>query len=142
VTIVYPVHLNPNVWGPVHETIGKIANVHLLPPLDYAPFVSLMQRSFFILTDSGGIQEEAPALNKPVLVMREETERSEAVGTGAARLVGTEPKTIVSEAERLLTNSRCHSDMVRAANPYGEGTAAQSIVRILRQFGEQKSWGT
>ena len=140
-TLVYPVHLNPNVQEPVRKILKDLPNVHLLPPLDYAPFVYLMQRCYLILTDSGGIQEEAPALSKPVLVMREVTERPEAVATGAVRLVGTDPKKIVSEVESLVTDAARYQQMARAANPYGEGEAAQSIAAILRQFGVRNKIG-
>lgn len=135
IALVYPVHLNPNVQKPVKTMLGDLPNVYLLPPLDYAPFVYLMQRCYLILTDSGGIQEEAPALHKPVLVMREVTERPEAVATGAAQLVGTEPDSIVSQTERLLMDTARYQAMAGATNPYGEGKAAYSIAAILRELG-------
>lgn len=141
IAIVYPVHLNPHVQEPVNVILKDLPNVYLLPPLDYAPFVYLMQQCYLILTDSGGIQEEAPALNKPVLVMREVTERPEAVATGAAQLVGTDSHTIVTETERLLTDVTRYQAMANAINPYGEGKAAQSIADILRQTGAQKREG-
>ena len=134
IALVYPVHLNPNVQRPVKTMLGDLPNVYLLPPLDYAPFVYLMQRCYLILTDSGGIQEEAPALHKPVLVMREVTERPEAVATGAAQLVGTDADSIVSHTERLLVDTARYQTMARAINPYGEGQAASSIVAILREL--------
>jgi len=129
--IVYPVHLNPNVQGPVHRTLADLPNVHLLPPLDYAPFVRLMDSARFILTDSGGVQEEAPSLGKPVLVMREVTERPEGVAAGTVRLVGTETEDIVSNAELLLTNTEAFASMQGAHNPYGDGLASERIAEAL-----------
>jgi len=131
VQIVYPVHLNPNVQGPVHRTLADLPNVHLLPPLDYAPFVRLMDSARFILTDSGGVQEEAPSLGKPVLVMREVTERPEGVAAGTVRLVGTETADIVSNAELLLTNTEAFASMQGAHNPYGDGLASERIAEAL-----------
>lgn len=125
--IVYPVHMNPNVKGPVEESLADSINIHLLPPQDYLSFVYLMKRSEIILTDSGGIQEEAPALGKPVLVMRETTERPEAVEAGTARLVGTNVERIVHEVESLLDDSKAYCLMATSKNPYGDGTAAQQI---------------
>jgi len=129
--LVYPVHLNPNVDKPVRELLQGIHNIHLLPPLEYAPFVDLMHRCHFILTDSGGIQEEAISLNKPVLVMRTTTERKEAVESGGALLVGTAPETILQETERLLTDKKHYRQMAMAKNPFGDGTAAEKIVSFL-----------
>ena len=131
VQIVYPVHLNPNVREPVHRIIGKTERVHLIEPLDYAPFVYLMSKAFLILTDSGGIQEEAPSIGKPVLVMREVTERPEAVDAGTAKLVGTEVENIVKETERLLDHEEECERMARIKNPYGDGKASERIVNIL-----------
>ena len=131
VQIVYPVHLNPNVLGPVRQALGEHPHVHLLDPMDYLPFVGLLDRSYLIITDSGGIQEEAPSLGKPVLVTRETTERPEAVEAGTVRLVGTDVEKIVSEAERLLDDSTWYTDMARAHNPYGDGHAAARIVERL-----------
>jgi UDP-N-acetylglucosamine 2-epimerase len=128
---VYPVHLNPNVRRPVHEILGGLKNVTLLEPLDYASLVHVMKRSTLILTDSGGIQEEAPSLGVPVLVMRETTERPEGVDAGVVRLVGTARATIVQEAQRLLTDPVAHSAMAKAANPYGDGHAAERIVSAI-----------
>ena len=128
VEIVYPVHLNPNVKGPVHELLSGKANIHLVEPLEYLPFVYLMNRSYLILTDSGGIQEEAPSLGKPVLVMRNTTERPEAVQEGTVRLVGTDREKIVGEARALIEDSEQYDRMARALNPYGDGRAAQRIV--------------
>lgn len=131
VEIVYPVHLNPNVRGPVEATLGRLENVRLLPPLDYLPFVDLLRRSSVILTDSGGIQEEAPSLGKPVLVMRDTTERPEAVEAGTVKLVGTDVATIVSETSRLLDDEAAYAAMSFAHNPYGDGQAAGRIVAAL-----------
>jgi UDP-N-acetylglucosamine 2-epimerase (non-hydrolysing) len=129
--VVYPVHLNPNVQKPVRSILGKVRNVHLIEPLDYEPFVYLMTKSYIILTDSGGIQEEAPSLGKPVLVTRETTERPEAVESGTVRLVGTDTGKIVKEAERLLKNKAHYAKMASVLNPYGDGKAAGRIVKIL-----------
>lgn len=129
--IVYPVHLNPNVQEPVKRILAGLGNVYLIPPQDYLPFVSLMSRAEIILTDSGGIQEEAPSLGKPVLVMRDTTERPEAVEAGTVKLVGTQTKTIVSEVSKLLTDSNVWQEMSCAHNPYGNGDASQLIASIL-----------
>jgi UDP-N-acetylglucosamine 2-epimerase (non-hydrolysing) len=134
IAIIYPVHLNPHVQEPVRKILGGIPNVFLLPPLDYAPFVYLMQRCHLILTDSGGIQEEAPSLNKPLLVMREITERPEAMVTGATRLVGTDPTKILSGVKELLSEPRIYQQMATAANPYGDGKAASRIATALSQL--------
>ncbi|MBV6619694.1 UDP-N-acetylglucosamine 2-epimerase (non-hydrolyzing), partial [Acinetobacter baumannii] len=123
IQIVYPVHLNPNVQQPVNELLANIDNVFLISPQDYLPFVYLMNRSYLILTDSGGIQEEAPSLGKPVLVMRDTTERPEAVDAGTVRLVGTDVSTIESVVSELLENSAIYVTMSEAHNPYGDGTA-------------------
>jgi UDP-N-acetylglucosamine 2-epimerase (non-hydrolysing) len=131
VQIVYPVHLNPNVQEPVRRILGRCENVHLVEPQDYLPFVALMDRSHLIITDSGGIQEEGPSLGKPVLVMRDTTERPEAVSAGTARLVGTDVNRIVEEAERLLDDPGAYESMARAHNPYGDGKASQRIVEEL-----------
>lgn len=131
VRIVYPVHLNPNVWGPVHRLLGGLPNVALTPPLGYLPLVQVMKRAWLVLTDSGGIQEEAPGLGKPVLVLREVTERPEAVEAGTARLVGTERRRIVAEVERLLGDAEAYRRMAQAVNPYGDGHAAERIARAL-----------
>lgn len=128
---VYPVHLNPKVKGPVHKHLGDLANVHLIAPLDYAPFVRLMDRCTLILTDSGGIQEEAPSLGKPVLVMRETTERPEAVSAGTVKLVGTDVDRITSEVTALLTDPAAYESMSRAHNPYGDGQSSARIAQIL-----------
>jgi len=131
VRIVYPVHLNPNVQEPVRRLLGGLENVQLIKPVDYALFVYLMSKAHVILTDSGGIQEEAPSLGKPVLVMREKTERPEAVEAGTARLVGTDSRRIYEETERLLSDSGEHNKMARTANPFGDGKAAERIVDAL-----------
>lgn len=131
VEIVYPVHLNPNVQKPVHAILSDIPNIHLVEPLDYLPFVGLLDRAYLILTDSGGVQEEAPSLGKPVLVMRDTTERPEAVEAGTVRLVGTDENRIVSEAVRLLDDENHYEVMARAHNPYGDGKAAPRIVKEL-----------
>jgi len=131
VDIVYPVHLNPNVQKPVYELLSSIENIYLIAPLDYLPFVYLMQQSYLMLTDSGGIQEEAPSLGKPVLVMRDTTERPEAVEAGTVRLVGTDKATIVENVRLLLENSDLYIKMAQAANPYGDGKAAERVVQAL-----------
>ena len=129
--IVYPVHLNPNVQEPVNRILKGTPHVHLLPPVEYLPLVHLMKRSYLVLTDSGGIQEEAPSLGKPVLVLREVTERPEGVEAGTARVVGTDAARIVSEARRLLTDRAAYDQMAHAVNPYGDGHAASRIVDAL-----------
>jgi UDP-N-acetylglucosamine 2-epimerase (non-hydrolysing) len=133
---VYPVHLNPNVRGPVGRILGPLEgdNVHLTEPLSYLPFVALMDRATVLLTDSGGIQEEAPSLGKPVLVMRDTTERPEAVDAGTARLVGTDRDAIVGEVARLLTDPAAYAAMARAHNPYGDGQAAGRVVEACLAF--------
>ncbi|WP_197324793.1 non-hydrolyzing UDP-N-acetylglucosamine 2-epimerase [Ralstonia solanacearum] len=132
VQIVYPVHLNPNVQQPVRAILSGHDNVHLIGPQDYLPFVYLMDRAYLIVTDSGGIQEEAPALGKPVLVTRETTERPEAIASGTARLVGTDTACIVREAETLLDDSAAYLRMAHAHNPYGDGQACRRIVEALK----------
>lgn len=131
VDIVYPVHLNPNVCAPVNRLLSGINNIHLLKPLDYLPFVYLMNRSHIILTDSGGIQEEAPSLGKPVLVMRDTTERPEAVKAGTVKLVGTEVAAITQHLHKLLTDAAEYKRMSMAHNPYGDGQACKRIVQAL-----------
>lgn len=133
VDFVYPVHLNPNVREPVNRLLRGHDNVHLAEPLDYLPFVYLMDRSHIILTDSGGIQEEAPSLGKPVLVMRDTTERPEAVAAGTVRLVGTDVEAITSQVALLLTDAAQYLEMSFAHNPYGDGNASKRIVDRLRQ---------
>jgi len=131
VQIVYPVHLNPNVQEPVRRILSGMENVYLIEPQDYLPFVYLMDHSDIIITDSGGVQEEAPSLGKPVLVMRDSTERPEAVEAGTVKLVGTDRATIVREANRLLDDAAAYDAMARAHNPYGDGMAASRIRDIL-----------
>ncbi len=131
VQIVYPVHPNPNVLDPVRRSLGGIPNVHLIDPLSYVPFVDLMRRAHLLLTDSGGIQEEAPSLGKPVLVMREKTERPEAVAAGTARLVGTDPDRILTECALLLDDAEEYARRSRTHNPYGDGQAAIRIRDLL-----------
>ncbi|MFI8416142.1 non-hydrolyzing UDP-N-acetylglucosamine 2-epimerase [Serratia sp. NPDC078593] len=132
VQVVYPVHLNPNVSEPVNRILKNVSNIILIDPQDYLPFVYLMAHSTIILTDSGGIQEEAPSLGKPVLVMRETTERPEAVDAGTVRLVGTDVETIVDAVTRLLTDENEYHEMSRAHNPYGDGHACQRILEALK----------
>lgn len=134
IQIVYPVHLNPSVREPVNRLLGNASRIILLEPLEYLPFVYLMERSSLILTDSGGIQEEAPSLGKPVLVMRDTTERPEAVEAGTVRLVGTDTNIIVHEAARLLDDESIWQQMTQARNPYGDGHAAERIPVILHQW--------
>lgn len=129
--IVYPVHLNPNVQEPVRRHLSALDNVHLIEPQDYLPFVYLMQQSHIILTDSGGVQEEAPSLGKPVLVMRETTERPEAVDAGTVRLVGTDTHRIVTEVAKLLDDPDAYTAMAMAHNPYGDGKACGRITRAI-----------
>jgi UDP-N-acetylglucosamine 2-epimerase (non-hydrolysing) len=129
--IVYPVHLNPNVQEPVNRILKGTPHVHLLPPVEYLPLVHLMKKSYLVLTDSGGIQEEAPSLGKPVLVLREVTERPEGVEAGTARVVGTDSARILAEARRLLTDSAAYDAMARAVNPYGDGHASERIADLL-----------
>ncbi|WP_341325609.1 UDP-N-acetylglucosamine 2-epimerase (non-hydrolyzing) [Methylotuvimicrobium sp. KM2] len=129
--LVYPVHLNPNVQKPVYEILDRLDNVYLIAPLDYEPFVWIMNRSDLILTDSGGIQEEGPSLGKPVLVMREVTERPEAVDAGTVLLVGTDKEKIVSGVEKVLLDGDVYARMSKAHNPYGDGHACEKIVQTL-----------
>jgi UDP-N-acetylglucosamine 2-epimerase (non-hydrolysing) len=135
VEVVYPVHLNPNVKGPVERLLGGRSNIRLMPPQDYLPFVYLMSRAELIITDSGGVQEEAPSLGKPVLVMRDTTERPEAVEAGTVKLVGTDVDGIVSTAGELLDDVEAYRSMNRAHNPYGDGHASERIVSALRAWG-------
>ena len=131
--ILYPVHLNPNVQEPVKRLLSAIDNIQLIEPQDYLPFVYLMNQAHVILTDSGGIQEEAPSLGKPVLVMRETTERPEAVKAGTVKLVGTDPKKITAELDQLLTDHQAYQVMSYAHNPYGDGKACQRIIQTLKE---------
>ncbi|GAC1317085.1 MAG: UDP-N-acetylglucosamine 2-epimerase (non-hydrolyzing) [Chloroflexota bacterium] len=129
--VVYPVHRNPNVWGPVHQLLGDVPHIVLRPPLDYLPTIQLMQRAALVLTDSGGIQEEATGLGKPALVLREVTERPEGLHTGALRLIGTDRARIVQQTTRLLDDPAEYQRMAEADNPYGDGHAAERIVASL-----------
>jgi len=138
IDIVYPVHLNPNVREPVNRLLSGISNVYLIEPLDYLPFVFLMSRAYIVLTDSGGIQEEAPSLGKPVLVMRDTTERPEAVEAGTVKLVGTDTSSIVRELNRLLLDQDAYRVMSYAHNPYGDGQACGRIVEALRKISIKK----
>lgn len=134
VQLVYPVHRNPNVMDPVYRRLDGLPNVFLLEPLDYVPFVDLMRRAYLLITDSGGIQEEGPSLGKPILVMREKTERPEAVAAGTVKLVGTDPDRIVAEAERLLEDEAEYGRMARIHNPYGDGRASGRIRQAIEAY--------
>ncbi len=129
---VYPVHLNPNVQAPVYKLLSELKNVYLISPLDYLPFIYAMQNAYLILTDSGGIQEEAPSLGKPVLVMRDTTERPEAVTAGTVKLVGTNTELIIENVSSLIDNIEIYKKMAETHNPYGDGHACQRIVDILK----------
>lgn len=131
VDIIFPVHLNPSVQEVVHEMLGDAPNVHLTPPLEYLSLVYLLKRAHIVITDSGGIQEEAPALDKPVLVTRNSTERPEAVDAGSARLVGPSADRLLTEANRLLDDTKAYSDMIKGGSPYGDGQAARRIVERM-----------
>lgn len=133
IQVVYPVHLNPNVQKPVHELLGDKDRIHLIEPMEYAPFASLMKESHIIMSDSGGVQEEAPSLGKPVLVLRTTTERPEAVDYGTVKLVGTDTDKIVSEVQSLLDNPDEYKRMSEASNPYGDGLASQRIAEIIKK---------
>ena len=134
VQIVYPVHPNPNVAMPVRKLLGQVDNISLISPLEYHPFVYLMTKSYLVLTDSGGVQEEAPALGKPVLVMRNTTERPEGVTAGTATLVGTDTDKIVREASSLLDDKQRYDKMSKAHNPYGDGKTSQKVAGIIKEF--------
>ena len=136
VEIVYPVHRNPNVAGPVRRWLTDVENIHLIDPLDYVPFVDLMRRAYLLLTDSGGIQEEGPSLGKPVIVMREKTERPEAVEAGTVRLAGTHEESIAGEVIRLLQDETAYKAMSRVHNPYGDGHASERIAAATQSFFE------
>ena len=139
VHIVYPVHLNPNVSEPVNRILNNLPNLHLLKPLEYSQFIHLMSKSSIILTDSGGVQEEAPSLGKPVLVMRDTTERPEAIEAGTVKLVGTNRERIFDETMNLLNNSEAYQKMAFAHNPYGDGSASVKIVDTLLDFEKEES---
>lgn len=139
IDILYPVHLNPNVQEPVRRLLGEHPRIHLIEPQDYLPFVYLMDRAYLILTDSGGIQEEAPSLGKPVLVMRDTTERPEAVEAGTVKLVGTDIERILSEISTLLSDTASYQRMSQAHNPYGDGKASARIVEALAAYSLARS---
>lgn len=132
IDIVYPVHLNPNVQKPVRELLSEVENIHLIAPLQYEQFIYMMDKSYFIITDSGGVQEEAPSLGKPVLVMRDTTERPEALEAGTVKLVGTDTELIKSEAQKLIDDPEAYEMMSHASNPYGGGHACEKIVSFLK----------
>ncbi len=138
VEIVYPVHLNPNVQGPAREILGDLPNVHLVPPMDYFDFVHMIKSAYLILTDSGGVQEEAPTLGVPVLVLRNETERPEAVEAGTVRLVGTKREDIVRESRLILDDAAAREKLRSASNPYGDGQSATRIVKIILDYQNRK----
>ena len=131
IDIVYPVHLNPNVQKPVKELLSDVENIYLIEPLQYEQFIYMMDKSYFIITDSGGVQEEAPSLGKPVLVMRDTTERPEALEAETVKLVGTDTGLIIKEAQELIDNKESYTHMSKASNPYGDGTACQKIVNFF-----------
>jgi UDP-N-acetylglucosamine 2-epimerase (non-hydrolysing) len=133
VEVVYPVHLNPNVRGIVNQELADVKNIHLIEPLNYPSLIWLMNKSYFVLTDSGGIQEEAPTLGKPVLVMRDVTERQEGVEAGTAKLVGTDMNVIIREATELLENQESYDAMAKSVNPYGDGTTSKQVLDIIKK---------
>jgi UDP-N-acetylglucosamine 2-epimerase (non-hydrolysing) len=141
VQLIYPVHPNPNVRGPVDRHLAGKANILLLDPLGYVPFVELMRRAYLLITDSGGVQEEGPSLGKPILVLRRKTERPEAVEAGTVRLVGTDPRLIVEEASRLLDDAQEYNRMSRVHNPYGDGRASSRIARVIHSYFERNNFG-
>jgi len=134
IQIVYPVHLNPNVQKPVYTILGNVDNIHLIPPIDYEPFVFLMSQCYLILTDSGGIQEEAPTLGKPLLVMRDTSERPEGIEAGSAKLVGTDADRIVKETQTLLNDNSEYNRMSKVKNPYGDGMASERILKTIEDL--------
>jgi len=137
VEIVYPVHLNPQVQAIANEILGNHPRIHLIAPLDYAPFVALMRRSYLIVTDSGGVQEEAPTLGRPVLVTRDTTERPEAIAAGTGRLVGTDANALVAAVTELLDDASAYARMAHAQNPFGDGHASERILKRLRQISDR-----
>lgn len=141
VELLYPVHPNPNVSDVVHRELGAVPRVHLCAPLGYGAFVSAMKRAHFIITDSGGVQEEAPALGKPVLVTRSETERPEAVQAGVVQIVGTDEEVIIEHAQRLLTDRGAYQSMAKGISPYGDGKASERIVRALFDWSHREAQG-
>ncbi|MFI3199758.1 MAG: UDP-N-acetylglucosamine 2-epimerase, partial [Methylococcaceae bacterium] len=134
INIVYPVHLNPNVRKPVNDLLADVNNVYLIEPLEYEAFIYLMSLSKLIITDSGGVQEEAPSLGKPVLVMRDTTERPEAVDAGTVKLVGTDAQRIIQETNNLLDNHQAYELMTKAHNPYGDGKACERIINFMKEL--------
>ena len=134
VQIIYPVHMNPNVREPVNRILGKSENIYLIEPLEYLHFILLLDQCYLVLTDSGGVQEEAPSLGKPVLVMRDTTERPEAVEAGTARLVGTNMKAIIDAISSLLSDDESYKTMANAVNPYGDGKASGRVISLFNQF--------
>ena len=134
VQFVYPMHLNPNVREPVERKLNGLPNIFLIEPLEYLPFVYLMDKSYLLITDSGGIQEEAPSLGKPVLVMRETTERPEAVAAGTVKIVGTDPRKIIDQASLLITDSKSYNEMSFSHNPYGDGKAVERILSAIKEI--------
>jgi UDP-N-acetylglucosamine 2-epimerase len=134
IEIVFPVHRNPRVLEPAHRILTGRRNIHLIDPMDYTPFIDLLSRSYLVLTDSGGIQEEAPSLGKPVLVLRENTERPEAVEAGSAKLVGTDPERILAETYRLLDDSNRYRHMACRRNPFGDGRACERIAAVMEEY--------
>ena len=141
ILILYPVHPNPNVKDVAHEMLGECSNIILCEPLDYAPFIAAMKKAYLIVSDSGGVQEEAPALGKPVLVLRDETERPEAVEMGVVKLVGPNYERIVKEAQLLLDNDLAYKGMARGISPYGDGRGAERIVTVLKDYFLTRSIG-
>jgi UDP-N-acetylglucosamine 2-epimerase (non-hydrolysing) len=137
IEIIYQVHLNPNVQAPVHELLDNVPNITLVPPMEYLPWLHLEKFATLVLTDSGGIQEEATGLGKPTLVLREVTERPEGVEAGVLKLVGSDTERIVTESRRLLDDPAAYERMAKAANPFGDGHAAEKIVKALLDFQEQ-----
>jgi UDP-N-acetylglucosamine 2-epimerase (non-hydrolysing) len=138
IRVIYPVHMNPNVRSTIHSLLGDTDRIHLTEPLDYITFVSLLRRCFLVLTDSGGIQEEAPSFRKPVLVLRRVTERPEASEFGLARIIGMSREAIVRETERLLTDKEAYLDMSAGENPYGDGRAAERILEAITRWHQGK----
>jgi UDP-N-acetylglucosamine 2-epimerase (non-hydrolysing) len=139
VQVIYPVHPNPNVQDPVQRYLAAHRNIRLIEPLSYVPFVDLMRRAYILVTDSGGVQEEGPSLGKPILVLREKTERPEAVLAGTVKLVGTDEAKILNEATRLLEDREVYNAMARVHNPYGDGQASPRIARVIHSFLKEKS---
>ena len=137
IDIVYPVHLNPNVQKPVKKLLSSINNIYLIEPLQYEQFIYMMDRSYFIITDSGGVQEEAPSLGKPVLVMRDTTERPEALDAGTVKLVGTDTDLIIKEAQELIDNKKAYELMSKASNPYGDGHACEKVIAFYRTMNKK-----